>query len=64
VRDNLTKRVPPGDGPFDFFERGIDGTLDDLPVSLRHFFRGRDGSLAAFSGAGQPRTEERACSKT
>jgi hypothetical protein len=64
VRDGLLRRLPSDDEPLDFLDMGLDGTLDDLPNSIRRFFRGGEGSLGPFPGGRHRVMEDRQCSRT
>jgi hypothetical protein len=64
VRANLTARLPQTDDLFDVDDQGLDGMLDGLPLSLRRFLRGPEGSLGSFIGHHRPSREDRICSRT
>ena len=64
VRANLIARLPLTDDSFDFEEQGLDGMIDSLPMSLRRFLRGPEGSLGSFIAHPRPVKEKRACSRT
>jgi hypothetical protein len=64
VRARLTARLPLTDEPFEVGEEGLDGMLEGLPLSIRRFLRGPEGSLGSFIGHPRPSKEDHACSKT
>jgi hypothetical protein len=64
VRARLTSRLPLTDETYDLGEQGLDGMLEGLPLSIRRFLRGPEGSLGSFIRHPRPSKEDHTCSRT